>query len=165
MRLAYRFAAIVIVVIAALYFFCPKPDLVTFQNYSRAFYAKNGTLLRVTLANDERYRIYTSLNKVSPIIQKATILYEDQNFYHHPGVDLLALFRAFWSTYVIHARRIGGSTITMQVARLRWHLNTTNIPGKLWQIVRALQLTRHFEKDDIWQLISIWPLMAEILKE
>ena len=110
---------------------------------------KNGTLLRITLATDERYRLYTPLNKISPVFQQATILYEDKNFHHHFGVDISALVRAFWSTYLTQGRRIGGSTIAMQVARLRFRIDTTHILGKIWQILRAIQLSRHFRKDDI----------------
>ncbi len=148
-RLLIKSGSIAVLLIAAGYVFCPKPDLITFQNYSRAFLDKKGTLLRITLASDERYRLYTPLNKITPVFQQATILYEDKNFHHHFGVDVSALLRAFWSTYFTRGRRIGGSTIAMQVARLRWRMETTKIPGKIWQILRAIQLPRHFLKDEI----------------
>src|SRR5205085_6610114 len=43
----------------------------------------------------------------------------------------------------------GGSTITMQLARLQFHLHTRTIAGKLTQMFRALQLERHYSKDQI----------------
>ena len=148
-HLLIKSGSLAVLLIAASYIFCPKPNLTTFQSYSRAFFDKNGTLLRITLATDERYRLYTPLDKISPVFQQATILYEDKNFHHHFGVDVSALIRAFWSTYITQGRRVGGSTIAMQVARLRFRIDTSNIPGKIRQILRAIQLSRHFRKDEI----------------
>ena len=87
--------------------------------------------------------------RIAAVFQQATILYEDKNFHHHFGVDVSALIRAFWSTYITQGRRVGGSTIAMQVARLRFRIDTSNIPGKIRQILRAIQLSRHFRKDEI----------------
>jgi len=103
----------------------------------------------MTLAGDDRYRVLYDLSDISLILQKATILYEDQYFYSHQGVDILALVRAFWQTYVQGGRRIGASTITMQVARLRWGIPSSQVSGKLSQILRAIQLSRHYDKKEI----------------
>src|SRR5438128_1791196 len=48
-----------------------------------------------------------------------------------------------------HRATAGGSTITMQVARLRFHLHTRTVSGKLEQILRALELERHYSKNEI----------------
>ncbi len=144
-------AVLIILVMAAGYYLIPQPDLVTHQGYSQAFFDKNGQLLRLTLADDQRYRLHVDLDQVAPHLKTATLLYEDQDYYQHPGVDPVALLRAFWSSYVVRERVVGGSTITMQVARLRWRLNTRTLPGKMIQIFRALQLTRHYSKDEIFE--------------
>jgi penicillin-binding protein 1C len=143
--------ALIFLLMAIGYILIPRPDLVSYQGYSRAFFDKHGQLLRIGLANDQRYRLYVELENVAPALKEATLVYEDQDFYHHPGVDPLALVRAFWSTYISGQRRIGGSTISMQVARLRWGLNSRALSGKLEQILRALQLTRHYTKDEIFE--------------
>jgi penicillin-binding protein 1C len=142
---------LIILIMTIGYFLIPKPDLVSYQGYSRAFFDKNNQLLRLTLASDQRYRLYVKLDDVAPALKEATLEYEDQGFYHHPGIDPVALFRAVWSTYITGERRIGGSTITMQVARLRWGLNSRSISGKILQILRAVQLTRHYSKDAIFE--------------
>ncbi len=134
---------------ACVYVFLPKPELAFYQSYSSAVYDRNGELLRLTLAQDQRYRLYTELAEISPLLQEATILYEDQGFYEHSGVDYPALLRAFWQTYVLQERRIGASTIVMQVARLRWRIESNSISGKMEQIFRALQLARHYSKDEL----------------
>lgn len=143
--------AMVCMAMAVSYLIIPQPDLVSHQGYSRAFFDKNGQLLRLTLADDQRFRLHVDLDQVAPDLKAATLLYEDQDYYRHPGVDPLALFRAFWSSYIVRERIVGGSTITMQVARLRWRLNTRTLPGKMVQILRALQLTRHYSKDEIFE--------------
>jgi penicillin-binding protein 1C len=134
---------------ALSYVLLPKPELRHYQSYSSAVYDRNGQLLRLSLAKDQRYRLYTALEDVSPLLQEATVLYEDQGFYEHSGVDYPALIRAFWQTYVLRERRIGASTIVMQVARLRWQIESNSITGKAEQIFRALQLARHYSKEEL----------------
>ncbi|MFT6268020.1 MAG: penicillin-binding protein 1C [Alphaproteobacteria bacterium] len=131
---------------ALAYILLPKPELLNYQSYSTAIFDRNDKLLRVALAQDDRYRLYTPIREISEYFQQATILYEDQNFYAHSGVDYNALMRAFWQTYVLQERRIGASTIVMQVARLRWKIPSNTLAGKIEQIIRALQLSRHYSK-------------------
>ncbi|MEN8136758.1 MAG: penicillin-binding protein 1C [Thermodesulfobacteriota bacterium] len=149
MKYGLRIALALVITLFGVYLFCPEPDLKEFQDYSRAYFDRNDLLLRVTLARDQRYRLYVPLAEISPLLREATVLYEDQHFFKHHGVDLLALFRAGWQTYIAGHQRVGASTITMQVARLRWNINSRSIPGKLRQIVRALQLARHYSRADI----------------
>ena len=125
-RLAWRFKVFVVIFFALftsalIYFLLPKPDLVNYQSYSTAIFDRNDQLMRIALAQDDRYRLYTSIDDIAEHLQRATILYEDQNYYNHSGVDYLALLRAFWQTYVLQERRIGASTIVMQVAKLHWN--------------------------------------------
>jgi len=136
-------------VAAAAYLLCPRPDLETAHPGSRAFFDNQGRLLRLTLAADDRFRLPCALEQIAPRLVQATLLYEDRDFYRHGGVDFTALVRAFWATYIQRNRRVGASTIAMQVARMRWRLQTGTLPGKLLQILRALQLTRHYTKDQI----------------
>jgi len=142
-------ALLTVVLGLLLYAFCPRPELKTFTSYSSAIFDRSGGLLKLSLAQDDRYRLYQSLEDLSPEFVQATLLYEDKNYYQHFGVDLPALFKAFWSTYITVGRRIGASTIAMQVARLRWNINSTSIFGKFSQIFRAVQLSRHYSKQEI----------------
>lgn len=135
--------------LALLLLLSPKPDMQYFTRYSQALFDQNERLLRVSLAADQRYRLYTPLDQIAPALIEATLLYEDQDFYQHAGVDVLALVRAFWATYIQGERRIGASTLTMQLARLRWQIPSHTWQGKLEQIWRALQLSWHFRKDEI----------------
>lgn len=155
MKQLLRPAAIVLLLIAAVVSLAilvvPQPELLRYQTTSRAFFDRQGNLLRLTLAGDDRYRLQVPLQQIAPALREATLLYEDQDYYHHFGVDFPALLRAFWSSYVTRKRPVGASTITMQVARLRWNLHTRTVTGKLVQILRALQLSRHYSKDQIFE--------------
>ena len=144
--------AVLIVLTAAIalaYVFCPRPEIRNFTSYSNAYFDKNGVLLRLSLAEDERYRLYEKLENIRPEIVEATILYEDQHYYRHAGVDFFALARAFWTTYILRERRVGASTIVMQVARLLWGIPSSTVTGKIHQIIRAIQLGRHYSKQEI----------------
>ncbi len=138
-----------VVVAAIAIAFCPKPDLYGDVSFSTAVYDRDGELLRLFLADDDHYRLRVSLDDVAQSAIDATLTYEDRHFYRHPGVNPAALVRGAWTTYVTRDRMMGGSTISMQVARMRFDLETTTIFGKLVQIARAIQLERHYEKDEI----------------
>ncbi|MDX3774140.1 penicillin-binding protein 1C [Chromatiaceae bacterium AAb-1] len=129
----------------------PVPDL--YQNYPQAsaFFDRHRQLLSLRLAADERYRLKVPLADIAPALQQATLLYEDQHFYRHFGVDLAALGRAFWQSFVVSGRRQGASTITMQLARLRFSLDTTTVSGKLKQIAFAYWLEWHYSKEELLQ--------------
>jgi penicillin-binding protein 1C len=79
----------------------------------------------------------------------ATLLQEDAWFRFHPGVNPVSLVRAFWAAYVSRTRREGGSTITMQLARMRFGIDSRCVRGKLEQIWRALELERSYSKNEI----------------
>lgn len=117
--------------------------------FSRAVYARDGRLLQLTLAADGRYRLWVPLHEMSPLLVEATLLHEDRRFRLHPGVDLASLLRSAWTTYGARTRRRGASTITMQLARLKYGLDSSRPAGKALQILRALQLELFYSKDRI----------------
>lgn len=127
----------------------PEPELYEDTSFSTLVIDRQGTPLRLLAAKDERYRLFTPLEEIAPVALEATLLYEDRHFHEHPGIDPVALLRAAWTTYVHRTRMVGGSTVTMQLARLRFDLDTRSPPGKLVQMLRALQLERHYSKAEI----------------
>ncbi|WP_016260086.1 transglycosylase domain-containing protein, partial [Yersinia pestis] len=127
----------------------PHPPLSQGLPLSTAYYDRHGTLLRLSLANDDRYRLWTPLEEISPLVIQGIQLHEDRGFYYHPGVNPISLLRGFWQSYVQGGRQQGGSTLTMQLARMHWHLNTRSPTGKLRQIARAIQLELSYSKHDI----------------
>src|SRR2546425_11810450 len=126
----------------------PKPPLLEGISFSQCVRDRNGKLLRVTLSADQKFRIWTPLHDISPALIDATLRFEDKYYRHHPGVNPVALLRSALNLRPGHAHN-GASTITMQLARLRYHLRTRTLSGKLVQILRALELERHYSKAEI----------------
>ncbi|MEE2025371.1 penicillin-binding protein 1C [Alkalimonas mucilaginosa] len=129
--------------------FSPKPDLYRHYPQSSAYFAANGDLLSLRLAADQRYRLRVPLDDIAPALQQATLLYEDRRFYQHYGLDVRAVGRAFWHSVLQGGRRQGASTLSMQLARLRFQLDSRSLGGKLRQLGYALYLERHFSKDEL----------------
>src|SRR5215510_15378850 len=77
----------------------PKPPLSAAAPSSTAIYAASGELLRLTLAEDGQFRLWTPLGKIAPELIEATLLHEDRYFYLHPGVNPIALARAATTTW------------------------------------------------------------------
>ena len=117
--------------------------------YSSAVYDRNGSLLRLSLSRDEKYRIKADLTDVPARFSEALLLKEDRLFPYHCGVNPMALARAFWHSMIRRDYRAGGSTITMQTARLLYKLDTDTVSGKLQQILRALVLELAYPKRSI----------------
>lgn len=131
------------------YTLCPKPELYPPGfTFSRALLDRDGRVIHLTLADDARYRLHTPLTEISPDLIEATLLLEDRHFHSHPGINPLSLGRACWGV-VTGTRRGGASTVTMQLARLRYDLSTRSFSGKFIQILRALQIERHYSKQEI----------------
>ena len=127
----------------------PHPPLSTHAPQSVAVYDRHGSLLRLTLASDDRYRLWLPLAEISPKLIDGVLLHEDAWFRWHPGVNPVSLVRGAWSTYVAADARIGGSTLTMQLARLLGRLDTRSPRGKLVQIGHAIWLEARYSKDEI----------------
>ncbi|HMN44183.1 MAG TPA: penicillin-binding protein 1C [Povalibacter sp.] len=145
-------SSILILAIAALAVsairYWPREPLAQQIPSSTAVFDRNGRLLRLTLASDQQYRLWTPLEDVSPEFVDALLLHEDRHFHRHLGVNPAALVRAAFSTYT-GGPRVGGSTITMQLARLLYGINTRSIGGKLEQMARAVQLELLHSKHDL----------------
>ena len=144
--------AVAFIAVAVTVRLAPHPPLRARVPLSRAVLAADGTLLRLTLAEDGQYRMWTDLAKISPLLIEATLRYEDRHFYRHLGVNPVSLARAALATYVSGGRRIGGSTLTMQLARRLWSIPSRTPLGKLQQVLRALELEALYSKRDILEV-------------
>src|SRR5271170_2981003 len=127
----------------------PHPSLQSWKPSSVAVYDSRGKLMRLVLASDDRYRLWVPLEDMSPELVDAVLLHEDRWYYWHPGFNPYGLVRGGWVTYVRHGNRQGGSTISMQLARLLWPINTRSPMGKLRQVARAIELELFYSKRQI----------------
>lgn len=118
------------------------------REFSTVVIADDGSPLRAFPDSNGVWRYPVNISDVSPRYIQALLGYEDRWFYHHPGVNPGAMVRAFMQM-LWHGRAVsGGSTITMQVARLI-DPHSKTIPGKIKQMFRAFQLEWHYSKSEI----------------
>ncbi|MGE0725618.1 MAG: penicillin-binding protein 1C, partial [Alphaproteobacteria bacterium] len=117
---------------------------------------RDGGPLHVFLAADDRWRLPVSAGEVDPLLLRMLRAYEDRRFDWHPGVDPLAIARALGQWIAAGRVVSGGSTLTMQTARLLEPRPRT-LPAKLAEAARALQLERRLDKREI---LSIYLTLA-----
>lgn len=154
-------AALLALVLHALRF-TPHAPLRERAAYSRAFYSSDGALLRLTLASDEQYRVWTPLTRIDPRLVEAVQLYEDRWFRWHPGFNPLSLARGAWTTYGGDTRR-GGSTLTMQLARRLYRIDSRTLRGKATQVAAAMWLeARHGKSEIIEAYLNLAPYGSNI---
>lgn len=132
------------------------PPLPTRADASTLVVARDGTPLRAFADADGIWRYPTAPDKVSPLYLEALMNYEDRWFRRHPGVNPLALARASWQWLRQGKAVSGGSTLTMQVARILdprlTGAHRRSVWSKLRQMLRALQLELRLTKDQILTL-------------
>src|SRR4051795_10448490 len=114
---------------------------------------RNGKLLRAYAMADGRWRLPVDAKaNIDPPYLKLLLAYEDRRFYAHDGIDPPALGRAALQLTTRGHIVSGGSTITMQLARLMEPRRQRSIYAKLRQVVRALEIERQLNKDQILDL-------------
>jgi penicillin-binding protein 1C len=135
-----------LLIVVALAFVVPLPE--RDAGWSTVVEYRDGRPAYVFLAPDDKWRLQSDLDAVDPKLVDALVALEDKRFWSHHGVDPVAIARATW-TDLIHARRVsGGSTLSMQLARLL-EPRARTIPNKLVDMFRAVQLDLRLSKREI----------------
>jgi penicillin-binding protein 1C len=137
--------AAMLVLIAAAYL-VPLPERRT--GWSAVVEYRDGRPAYVFLSPDDKWRLHVGLERIDPKLVDALVALEDKRFWSHHGVDPIAIVRAAW-TDVIHGRRVsGGSTLSMQLARL-YEPRARTLPNKAIDMFRAVQLDLRLTKREI----------------
>lgn len=123
----------------------PKDDM------ARVVLAQDGTPLWRFADHNGVWRYPVRIDQVSPYYLEALLGYEDRWFYQHPGINPVSIARAAWQNLSGGRVVSGGSTLSMQVARLL-DPHPRTLPGKLRQVWRTAQLEWHLSKDEILTL-------------
>ena len=139
-------AAIVIFFILSWIF--PLRDKI---EYSTIITDSKGEVINAYLTKDQKWRMKTELNEISPLLRKTIIAKEDKYFYSHPGINPVAMVKAFFKNVFRMKTASGASTITMQVARALEH-RKRNIGSKIIETFRAFQLELKYSKREILQM-------------
>lgn len=134
--------------ISVIIYFCVDVDITKYQQRSYIVYDKDKTtILGYTKAPGDYIRFKTTTEDVDPLYIKMLLSSEDDRFYDHPGVDFIAIFRAFLNNITLHKRQ-GASTIAMQVIKLN-EKKERNYFNKYLEIIKAIKLTNTIGKDEI----------------
>src|SRR6202044_3373897 len=141
------------VVITALVALLGPLPLQQAREVSTSIVDRHGKLLRAYAMADGRWRLpVNSASDADPTYLKLLFAYEDRRFHSHAGVDPLALGRAALQLVTRGHIVSGGSTITMQLARLMEPRRQRSVHAKFRQIVRAIEIERQMSKDQILDL-------------
>ena len=152
-------AAALVLVLLRLW---PHQSLASRVTLSTAVWSADGELLRVTRSSDDQFRMWVPLHGISPALIEAVLMKEDRWFHVNPGVNPVALVRAAARTYSGGTRQ-GGSTITMQLARILYRLNTRRVTGKAQQVVAALWLeARHSKRELLEAYLNVVPFGSNL---
>ena len=137
--------------VKALAWLIPLPQEALHRPTSTLVFARDGQLLQAFISADDMWRIQTPLEGISPHLQRCLLGFEDRWFYRHQGVNPFALGRALVQN--LRAGRIvsGGSTITMQIARMMEPKRRTYL-GKFWEVLRAFQLELRYSKRQLLEI-------------
>ena len=116
-------------------------------NQSTKIYDRTGEVLLFEIHGEEK-RTVVPFDKIPDIVKQATIAAEDKNFYEHPAFDWKALARSVWID-ITRNKRVGGSTITQQLAKNVFLSSDRTITRKIKELIIALKLEQRFSKDEI----------------
>ncbi|CAO4168283.1 peptidoglycan glycosyltransferase [Methylorubrum aminovorans] len=130
----------------------PPLDLTQAKLRSTVILDRKGQLLRPFATADGRWRLPVTADAIDPRYLAMLKAYEDRRFDSHPGIDPAATARAAWQ-WLAHRRIVsGGSTLSMQVARLVEPRAERSLAAKLRQMVRAVELERTLGKSGVLNL-------------
>jgi len=137
--------ALLVALFAAVYAIpLPERD----PGWSTVVEYRDGRPAYVFLSPDDKWRLPIELPRIDPKYAVALVALEDKRFWSHHGVDPIAIARAGWSDLTSGHRVSGGSTLSMQLARLL-EPRARTVPNKLLDMFRALQLDLRRTKTEI----------------
>ncbi len=128
------------------------PDVATLP-VSAEVMDRNGQLLRPFTTSDGLWRLPVTPEEVDPGFIQMLVAYEDRHFEEHRGIDWVSMLRAAAQFAGAGGHIVsGGSTLTMQVARLVENERTRSLAAKIRQMVHADALEHQLSKEQILTL-------------
>jgi penicillin-binding protein 1C len=140
------------IILLVTYYFS-LPEKLFDDPYSTVLEDKHGNLLNASIARDGQWR-FPEQAFVPEKFAEAIILFEDKRFWNHPGVDLLSLARATQQNLKAGSIVSGGSTLSMQVIRLKRKNKSRTIFNKAIEIILATRLEFGYSKQEILSLYA-----------
>ena len=148
-KFLYIFISIV-AIFTTLYLLFPLDIDKLHKPRSTVIYDREGSIAHIHLSSDGFVRMELNSSEISEDIQEVLLSYEDRYFYYHFGVNPFSIMRAVWFN-LRNERRIGASTLSMQLARMMSD-NKRTLSSKISEALRALQIEWHYSKEQILAL-------------
>ncbi|WP_347330491.1 penicillin-binding protein 1C [Marinimicrobium locisalis] len=131
----------------------PLPEALQQRDFSRMLLARNGQLLGARIAGDQQWR-FAPVERVPEKYRQALLAFEDERFPWHLGVDPIAILRATWGNLKAGEVTSGGSTLTMQLARMVREDPPRTLGNKALEALSALHLEWHYTKEELLSLYA-----------
>lgn len=136
--------------------FSPLPASIYSTPYASLLLARDGSLLGASIAADQQWR-FAPVDQLPDKYKKSLLLFEDRHFYRHPGINPFSIARALQGNISAGKVTSGGSTLTMQLARLlRQEIygpdeknNGRTLGNKIQEAALAVKLEWRFSKEDL----------------
>lgn len=141
-------SVLILLGISGLLYFTPLPDPLFGDPYATTLRSKDGRLLSAAIAEDEQWRFAAS-DSVPYKLATAFLLFEDEYFAYHPGVNPVAISKALYANLSAGKVVRGASTISMQVVRMAMGNQPRTYTQKLLEIAGAFKLEVLYSKDEI----------------
>jgi len=154
LKIFFGFLVMFIVSLSALFLYyakdLPRPEVFTERPFvlPTKIYDRTGKILLYQIYGEEK-RIIVSLEEVPRYLKYAVLAAEDANFYHHIGIDVKGILRAFFQDIKMGRFLYGGSTISQQLIRSSFLTREKSIKRKIKEIILTLELERRYSKDKI----------------
>jgi len=143
------FSVFVIVIITGMIIPVPRFD----KPLATVIESEQGRLLDAHIASDGQWR-FPQADSINDKYRIAVVNYEDRYFYLHPGVNLVSLIRSLYLNIKNREIVSGGSTITMQLARMSGNNPPRTVPRKMLEILMALKMELLYSKEEIFSLYA-----------
>jgi len=148
-----RYLGILCVGFLVLVLCIPMPDPLFPKEYSTILVDRNGELLSGSIADDGQWR-FPPADSVPERYEKSLLLFEDEYFYYHSGVNPVSLLKALYENSVAGEIKRGGSTLSMQVMRMARGNRERTIFQKCIEILLSLKLELFYSKEEIIKLYA-----------
>ncbi len=145
-------AATLLISLSAVFFHCVlMPKQLFYSPTSTILLDEKGELLCARIAQDEQWR-FPETDTLNQRFVTCLVNYEDRRFYHHLGVDPIAILRALKRNISNHKVMEGGSTLTMQLARMARSGQPRTLGNKLIEALWAIDIELTHNKEEILKL-------------
>lgn len=120
------------------------------EDYANIVYDREGKIINASVSGDEQWRLFCD-DELPEKLAIAILLFEDQYFQWHPGINPVSMVKAIKDNYDAGKIVRGGSTLTMQVARIAQGNKSRTYKQKIKEIIIALGLEMRYSKKQILQ--------------